>query len=332
MPLKNYGILKGRPIARRLGFGHSPHYQIQLVDEDDDYRIAINVKSKASPSELLYLIDEQFVHPNLYDLKALKPGFTEIQRGPGGLALDYIRSNLFNPHKMIPLPHDVPGPDNDLNEKLDYYVQRALADEDAEIYAFGERWGPEPDRRDKYFGFKPGNGIHDIHMNQGSVERFQKYNGVWQDGGMLIYFAADDRWVAVFLAFQSQCWHTDDDAGNCIGAADEPAEEKDVVIIAATVNPAGHDPGKEQVMLINTLAQRVDLDGWALADRLKRRHALDGKSLAPGEVLTEVLAGDTIQLGNKGGIITLLNQHGLKVHGVKYTREDARPQGRTIVF
>jgi hypothetical protein len=59
---------------------------------------------------------------------------------------------------------------------------------------------------------------------------------------------------------------------------------------------------------------------------------LDGKSLAPGEVLTEVLAGDTIQLGNKGGIITLLNQHGLKVHGVKYTREDARPQGRTIVF
>jgi uncharacterized protein YukJ len=56
MPLKNYGVLKGRPIARRLGFGSSPHYQVHLVDEDVDYRIAINVKSKKSPSELLYLI------------------------------------------------------------------------------------------------------------------------------------------------------------------------------------------------------------------------------------------------------------------------------------
>ena len=53
------------------------------------------------------------------------------------------------------------------------------------IYAFGERWGSEPNTRDKYFGFKPGNGIHDIHMNQGSAEEFKKYNGVWQDGGII---------------------------------------------------------------------------------------------------------------------------------------------------
>jgi len=63
---------------------------------------------------------------------------------------------------MAPLPFDVPGLDNDLNEKIDFHVQRALAEEDAMVCAFGERWGPEPDSRDKYFGFKPGNGIHDI--------------------------------------------------------------------------------------------------------------------------------------------------------------------------
>ena len=101
--------------------------------------------------------------------------------------MDYIRANLFRADQMVPLPFDVPGPDNDLNEKIDYHVQRALAEEDAMICAFGERWGPEFNRRDKYFGFKPGNGIHDIHMNQGSAEEFKKYNGVWQDGAILIH-------------------------------------------------------------------------------------------------------------------------------------------------
>jgi len=332
MPLNNYGVLKGRPIDSRLGFGRSPHYQVHLVDEDADYRIAINVKSKQHPSTLLYLIDEQFSHPMLDDLNELKLGFTEIQTAPNGMALDYIRGNLFNPETMVPLPHDVPGPDNDLNEKINFFVQRSLADEEAVIYAFGERWGPESNKRDRYFGFKPGNGIHDIHMNQGSVEPFKKYNGAWQDGGMLIHFGSINQWVAIFLAFQSQCWHTEDINGHCMGAADQPAEEKDVVIIAAMVNPAGHDPGKERVLLLNTTADHIEFDRWGLADKMKRRHLLDGKSLAPGEVLTVILAGDTIQLGNKGGIISLLNPQGQKVHGVNYTREDARDQGRTIVF
>ena len=332
MALKNYGILKGRPIGRRLGFGASPHYQVHLVDDDDDFRIAINVKSKKSPSELLYLIEENYVHPLADKLKELSDGFTTIDRIPGGLAMDYIRGNLFDPNKMVPLPHDIAGPDNDLNEKIDHHVQRALAEEDAVIYAFGERWGPEPNRRDKYFGFKPGNGIHDIHMNQGSVEPFKKYNGVWQDGGMMIHLPSDDRWVAVFLAFQSQCWHTNDDTGHCIGDIDKPAQEKGVVIIAATVNPEGHDPGLERVLLLNTLAQTVRLDGWSLADKNKRRHPLDGIDMDPGTVATLMLPGNTIQLSNKGGIITLLNSEGLKVHGVQYTKSQASKQGRTLVF
>jgi uncharacterized protein YukJ len=332
MPLREYGVLKGRPIARKLGSGASPHYQVHLIDDDDDYRIAVNVKSKKSPSELLYLIDEDYAHPLLDDLKELPAGFTPLERAPGGLALDYIRANLFRPDHMIPLPFDVPGPDNDLNEKIDYHVQRALAEEDAMIYAFGERWGPEPNDRDKYFGFKPGNGIHDIHMNQGNVEEFQKDNGVWQDGGMLLHLPSDDRWVAVFLAFQSQCWHTDDERGYCIGDVEQPAEDKGVVIVAATVNPAGHDPGAERVLLLNTLATAVNLDGWALADKNKRRHQLDGIALGPGTVTAVTLPGTTIQLSNEGGIITLLRRDGLKVHGVQYTKGEVSEQGRTIVF
>jgi len=330
--LKNYGVLKGRPIARRLGFGASPHYQVHLVDDDADYRIAVNVKSKQSPSELLYLINENYAHPLVDALKDLPAGFTPLDRKPGGLAMDYIRANLFKPDQMVPLPYDVAGPDNDLNEKIDYHVQRALAEEEAMIYAFGERWGPEPTTRDKYFGFKPGNGIHDIHMNQGSAEEFQKYNGVWQDGGMLLHLPSEDRWVAVFLTFQSQCWHTDDGRGNCIGDVDQPAEDKGVVIIAATVNPAGHDPGLERVLLLNTLATVVNLDAWELADKNKRRHPLDGITLEPGAVEALTLPGTTIQLSNQGGILTLLNNDGLKIHGVQYSKSDVTEQGRTIIF
>jgi len=50
---------------------------------------------------------------------------------------------------MTPLPHELPGPDNDLNEKLDQIVQRAMADPEGWVYAFGERFGPE-NKADKY--------------------------------------------------------------------------------------------------------------------------------------------------------------------------------------
>jgi len=37
-------------------------------------------------------------------------------------------------------------------------------------------------------------------------------------------------------------------------------------------------------------------------------------------------------LGNNGGAITLLDPNGLKVHGVSYTADQARPEGWTITF
>src|ERR1700754_45513 len=78
------------------------------------------------------------------------------------------RPNLAQPWEFVPLPMMASGPDNDLNEKLDSYAQRAMSDGAAMIYAFGEPWGPETNKADDYFGFLPGNGIHDIHMNSGN--------------------------------------------------------------------------------------------------------------------------------------------------------------------
>lgn len=56
--------------------------------------------------------------------------------------------------------------------------------ESSVIYAFGQRWGPEADECDQYFDYLPGNGIHDIHMNQGNSKNWANDDGPWQDGRM----------------------------------------------------------------------------------------------------------------------------------------------------
>src|SRR5436190_17657702 len=115
MPIKGYGVLVGRAIQRRLGTGDSPHYQIEMIDEATDYRIAVNVKSSESPSEVEFLVDEHFQHPILTDLAALPSGFKPLASKPGGVALDYIRANLCDRTKFVPLPITAAGADNDLN-------------------------------------------------------------------------------------------------------------------------------------------------------------------------------------------------------------------------
>jgi uncharacterized protein YukJ len=329
MPLKNYGVLKCKSVDHKLGEGKTPHFQVLVTDGDTKYRIAINVKSKLSPSELLYYVDENFNHPIIKGLVGLDMGFNHLNSKPGELALDYIRGNLFDPTQMKPLPHDVPGPDNDLNELIQLYIKRSLQD-DVTLYAFGERWGPEDDVKDKYFGFLPGNGIHDIHMNQGNVRQFIKDNGVWQDGGLLIHYPSRNQWVGIFLAFQSQSFHTDDTTGDRIDSIISSTTEA-VRIVAAMVNPEGEDQGKETVVLINTSSEKVDLGGWAVADRLKRKYFLKGV-IDAGELIKVPLDKKGVDLENQGGIITLLNNQGLKIDGVSYTKEDAQKQGWTVLF
>jgi uncharacterized protein YukJ len=332
MPIRNYGVVKGIALAGRAErVDNTPHYQVHVRAAGVDYRIAVNVASTQRPPELLFLTDENFAHPVTSGLGALDDGFHPIESKPGGLALDFIRANLFDRTSMQVLPADLPQEDNDLNDKLEHFVGRAIANPEIKIYAFGERWGPEEDKPDKVFGFRPGNGVHDIHMNQGSSGAFADQNGVWQDGALLIHIAGENRWVAVFAAFQSQSWHTDDATGHPIGLVTGPThEDTPVLILGALVNAAGPAPEAESVTLLNASPAPVDLGGWALADIQKKAQGLTG-AIGPGETVKVALA-PPVALGNRGGIITLLNAQGLKVHGVSYTAEEGRREGWTVVF
>ena len=327
-------MLTARAVERRReGATDTPHFQIHAVDADGEHhRIAVNVQSQQSPSELLYVLDSDLRHPVTSELGALMPGWNALASQPGGASLDFIRANLFDPAQMRPLPPDVAGPDNDLADLLDHYIERAIADPAATLYAFGQRWGPEP-QPDKVFGFSPGGGVHDIHMNQGNSGQFQRDDGVWQDGALLIHFPAEPRWVGIFLAFQSQAWHTDDVTGHAITPAPMPPPDQAsaVQIVAALVNPVGPAPERETVLLLNASPDAVDLTGWRIADRLKRTCPVPPGPLAAGASLEVVVSGD-VQLGNQGGAITLLDGAGLKVSGVSYTAAQAKQEGWTIVF
>ena len=329
------------------GQGLNPHFQVKVSD-DDLFRIAIDVKSQEDPSTVLYYVDEDFNHPILKDLMTLSIGFKSLESRPEGMALDFIRGNLFDTTQMKPLPYNIPGPDNDLNELLHKYIGKAAAMESSEIYAFGQRWGPER-KRDPYFGFRPGNGIHDIHMNQGNSENWRNDDGTWQDGGIIIHYPDEDKWVAIFLAFQSQCFHTDDTTGHAIpdvcrasaaavtnvaptarvAAVAAAAGDKRVRIIATMVNPVGSE--QKSVTLLNTTPETVMLNGWKLADRKKMKIGLTG-TLNAGHAMTIPITGGDFKLPKEGGIITLLDNNGLKVDGVSYTEEDTSREGWTIVF
>ena len=77
MALRSYGVLKGKAIEVKVGAGQSPHYQVRIIDDTTDYRIAINVKSQLPPSDVEFVIIERFQHPITDILEPLPQGLHE---------------------------------------------------------------------------------------------------------------------------------------------------------------------------------------------------------------------------------------------------------------
>jgi uncharacterized protein YukJ len=210
MPLSKYGVLKGTVIGH-LRDADDDHYQILVKAGQVLHRIAVNVRSAAPNAPSTVLFTSLTTLPKTYTtkLQALPIGYSKLASQSNGVALDYVRSKLFKPASMKPLPPDVPGKDNDLKDLLESAVLKAMRPAGALIYALGERWGPETAKPDQYFSFRPGYGIHDIHMNQGNSGKYKKDNGIFQDGALILSYP-NAEWLAVFLAFQSQSFKTDE--------------------------------------------------------------------------------------------------------------------------
>jgi uncharacterized protein YukJ len=347
MSLSNYHLFVGR-YDRGLMASDANHFEIKLNTGGEFYRIAVNVRSQDG-SMLMTLVNENFQHEicqRLLDSFPQNGNFVindTAKRKQFGL--DFLRRNMVGDfNNMVPLPNNAPGLDNDLQDKLNLILDKSKADVNARIFAFGVQWA-STSQADKYFPEIKDQGLHDIHMNQGNPKgSHEQDNGVFQDGGLLIYFPSLNRWTAILLAFQTQfntlhpnTLHTDDQSGNRIdgtggGGSGHPIDGN-VVIIGALVNPKGNERGKEKVILMNTTDADISLNGWKLVDRTRQEFVINNLTIRAGSTAeVKISANSNFNLGNNGGTISLLNTQGIKISGVQYTKEQGKVEGQIVRF
>jgi uncharacterized protein YukJ len=324
--MANYGVLKGPVVDfSREDQGSSPHFQIVVQANNQQFQVPVNVKSTDGSTVLFSIVDPLVNHRLIAVLPQLADGFTA--RGSGGTAfLDYVREPMFDITTMRTLPPAVTGPDNDLQDFIAHEIELAKSAA-RRVYAFGVQF--------------PG-GVHDIHMNQGNPadSRFAGDNGIHQDGGLIIETGLNSL-AGVYLAFQTQLIPTDDQGMPLPNAApilhadpggNVASQAADLSIVGACVNPAGDDVGKETVVLLNASPDSANLSAFAIEDKNGKREPLQG-TLTGGDARKIVLTGRNAQLGNNGGVIRIVRlSDGGVVHAVTYTTQGSNVQGRTLVF
>ena len=230
MPIQSYSVLKGKPTAGKVVAGNSPHYQITVQATGGPFTVAVNIQS-VDGSEVLYAIDHTFLPPNAAALAALPAGMTKLQSKAGGLALDFVREQIggkpmVTKASLTLLPEKTTGAAAHmkkaetenlraaaLQNAVVLLLNEAVAAGNATVYAFGSA----------YADSGKVDGIHDIHMNQGNPAAggHEGDNGIWQDGAMFMQLPSLNKdptktWVAVFIAFQTESWTTDNN-GNPTG-------------------------------------------------------------------------------------------------------------------
>ncbi|KAK7953910.1 hypothetical protein PG996_014796 [Apiospora saccharicola] len=212
MPISRYGVWRGTATKWEPTEQDNDHGHITFTDgQDSGLDCAVDVKSKDRDSRIVFWDMSSFDkdHPVAQKLAQLPPGYHAVaDHTSQGLGLDYYRSQLVKPQQGRILPYNENGPDNDILDFLNPILNAAV-EQEADMYLFGS----------KYDGHD-GDGIHDIHMNQGDAGRFAKENGVYQDGGMIFNFKEGsgemEGWQGVFLAFATQATQTDS-KGNAVG-------------------------------------------------------------------------------------------------------------------
>ena len=213
--LPRYGVLSGT-LTRTVrdtpdSQGRWYHVSLFVNAAGVEYRCAVDIDSHQSNTG----VEWRLVHVSATDVAAmlaLSPGYHDLQHTPSSGAWDYIRSPLFRVRLgclFVMMPDAVTRLLMQIFEALLNVWQRGdhvQASTTLEgILAPGKRalvWG-EP--------FTTGNGMHNIHQNQGDPAGSQWWNenGIWQDGGTLAE-QPNGSWLAFINKFTSQSHRTDD--------------------------------------------------------------------------------------------------------------------------
>lgn len=194
--MEKYVMFRGKVIDKWYDFDKRAHYHIVALDETGKrYDLAVNIGSiyekmqEVMSSNLKVYYDENYSYHKRVIRKILqqKTGITECQKN---LYLDYIRMKLFPHEKMIQMKgFDVKS--IYLTEIIEKNVIQAMNNDDYEVIAFGRLYENKK-------------GLHDIHMNQGSMDKFRKSDAPYSDGGLFFRNKRDNKITAIFIAFITQ--------------------------------------------------------------------------------------------------------------------------------
>lgn len=345
-----YGVLRGHPDRyKREDNTSTPHLQIRVLDDTGQpWRIAVNVQSNTGSHVVFWVVDPLAGHPLLAPLLAQASGFSSVARNADH-ALDYVKAPLFDWTLGRVLPPSGNASSDDLQDLLSLYLDQCK-NAGGEIYAFGAKFDRNLHKPiDMEFGNIDGlHGMHDIHLNQGNVGAHSEDNGVFHNGGLILAFP--DRYLGLFLAFQTQRIPTDG-AGNAAPGAKplsqilaggpmpgpipvplpSPTPQSPVYLERALINPSGADQGREIVVLANLATTAQTLTRWRLVDKNARTTPINA-TLGPGQSVLITLDGNGVQLGNQGGNLILQDDHNVQVDVVTYTAVDASTDNHYVRF
>jgi hypothetical protein len=103
-------------------------------------------------------------------------------------------------------------------------------------------------------------------------------------------------------------------------------------ITAGMINPVNPEGGREFLQLINVFDADQNLAGWQIEAPNGIRFTLADNIVQPGHVFRFHVPSAEGILRNRGGTITLIAPDGAIVQTCEYTQDQARREGRVILF
>jgi uncharacterized protein YukJ len=205
-----YGYVKAKIVSEsklkpsRHGHEIQYHLHFNLLVDGSNWDVAVNVGTSDADDLLKYKLAFDFRHSVIRTLAAAEAGSHDLTGQAALPALDFLRSDLLaNTGKW----RDSDVMDGSETAEPSASLQRLLSrahQENFDVYIFGRF-------------YSEGNGIHDVHLNQGSSKSFihrpdddsNDHNDIWQDGAVLVDIG-EPEWAAYFSAFNQQSVPTDD--------------------------------------------------------------------------------------------------------------------------
>jgi uncharacterized protein YukJ len=205
-----YGFVKAKIVSEsklkpsRHGREIQYHLHFNLLVDGSNWDVAVNVGTSDADDLLKYKLAFDFRHSVIQTLAAAETGSHDLTGQAALPALDFLRSDLLaNTGKW----RDSDVMDGSETAEPSASLQRLLSrahQENFDVYIFG-----------RYYS--EGNGIHDVHLNQGSSKSFihrpdddsNDHNDIWQDGAVMVDIG-EPEWAAYFSAFNQQSVPTDD--------------------------------------------------------------------------------------------------------------------------